>query len=215
MYKTLSYDIIRFLLTQHTFVIAIHTFAFFAVLAMITFVFISDAYSIVGASLITATICIFAIVVGTAAIMTSVGSCTEFFFATSWNTFVFKVTIVTYRLHTKLAILTHNTFILRTAKTTFWTIIILLTWCTYISRDNIFLNVLALYERFTVFVFMIHALINMVYRIKHLFTKKLYLLIILMIIRFHEFLINTFIIDNYMELITICRYLNTNTKKYY
>ena len=64
MYKTLSYDIIRFLLTQHTFVIAIHTFAFFAVLAMITFVFISDAYSIVGASLITATICIFAVATG-------------------------------------------------------------------------------------------------------------------------------------------------------
>jgi hypothetical protein len=130
--------------------------------------------------------------------MTSIGSCTEFFFATSWNTFVFKVTIVTFRLHTKLAILTQNTFILRTAKTTFWTIIILLTRCTYISRNNMFLNVFVLYERLTMFIFMINALINIVYRSMHLFTEILYLLIILMIIRIHEFLIHTFAIENYM-----------------
>jgi len=46
------------------------------VLAVIAFVFIAHAYLLVGAPLITATICI-AIVVGTAAIMTFVRSCTD------------------------------------------------------------------------------------------------------------------------------------------
>ena len=76
MNKTFSYNVILFLLTYHAFRITIHTLTFFIVLTVIAFVFIAHAYLFVGAPLITATICI-TIVVGTAAIMAFVRSCTD------------------------------------------------------------------------------------------------------------------------------------------
>lgn len=76
MNKTFSYNVILFLLTHHAFRITIHTLAFFVVLAVIAFVFIAHAYFTIGAPLITATISV-AIVVGTAAIVAFVRSCTD------------------------------------------------------------------------------------------------------------------------------------------
>ena len=83
MHKTFCNNVISFFLALFAFFITIQTLAFFIVIAVIAFVFIAHADLAGGAPLVDTTISILTIIVGNAAIVAHIRSCTELLFATS------------------------------------------------------------------------------------------------------------------------------------